>query len=80
MFYAYVLKSLKNGRNYVGSTDNLNRRICEHNSGQSKYTSSTRPFRLVYFERFKTRIEAVQREMFLKSGKGREFLKKSYWW
>lgn len=75
MYYVYVLKSLKNGRFYTGSTDDLGRRFWEHNSGKSKYTKLTKPFILVYQETFETRPKAVRRELFLKSGKGREFLK-----
>ena len=76
MWYVYVLKSLKNGRRYTGSTNNLIRRIYEHNSGQTKYTSQTRPFELVYKEEYNTSLEAGKRERFLKTGKGREFLSK----
>lgn len=75
MFYTYVLKSLKNSRFYIGSTNNLQRRLKEHNSGQSKYTKLTAPFILIYQETFQTRKNAVRRELFLKSGKGREWLK-----
>ena len=75
MFYVYVLKSLKNGRRYTGSTNNLERRLLEHNSGQTKYTSQTGPFELIYKEKYKTKLEASKRERFLKSGKGRELLK-----
>jgi len=75
MFYAYVLKSLKNGRHYTGSTNNLERRIGEHNSGQTKYTSQAGPFELIYKESYNTKLEAGRREKFLKTGKGREFLK-----
>ena len=75
MYYIYVLRSLRNGRLYTGSTDNIERRLAEHNSGKSKYTRMTRPFVLVYNEEFKTRSGAYKRELFLKSGKGRESLK-----
>lgn len=75
MWYVYVLKSLKNNRRYTGSTNNLTRRIWEHNSGFSKYTSLTRPFKVIYQEIYETRIEARRREQFLKTGKGRELLK-----
>jgi len=76
MYTVYVLKSLKNGRLYTGSTNNLTRRFYEHNSGKSKYTKLTRPFKLVYKEGFKSRSEAAKKELFLKSGKGREYLKR----
>ena len=75
MYYVYVLRSLKNGRYYTGSTDDLDRRLNEHNTGQSNYTRLTRPFERVYSESFETRSEAVRRERYLKTGKGREELK-----
>ncbi|MCK4791133.1 MAG: GIY-YIG nuclease family protein [Desulfobacteraceae bacterium] len=76
MWYVYVLQSQKNERLYIGSTNNLERRVAEHNSGKSRYTRSTRPFELVYQEDYEERIEARRRELFLKTGKGREFLRK----
>ncbi|HOX96694.1 MAG TPA: GIY-YIG nuclease family protein [Candidatus Woesebacteria bacterium] len=75
MYTTYVLQSLKNGRLYIGSTNNLSRRLSEHNSGQSTYTKSTRPYVLVYSEEFLTRTEAVRRELALKTGQGRLWLK-----
>lgn len=75
MYYVYVLKSLKNNRLYTGSTNNLTRRVEEHNTGISKYTRLTKPFKLMYFEKFDTRAEAYKRERYLKSGKGRDELK-----
>jgi len=77
MFCVYILRSLKNGRNYTGSTNNIERRLKEHNFGESKYTRLTRPFVLIYKEEYQTRKEAVQRELFFKSGKGREWIKNS---
>ena len=75
MFYVYVLKSSKNGRLYTGSTNDLKRRLIEHNGQQSKYTKYTAPFDLIYKEKHLTKAEAYKRELFLKTGKGREFLK-----
>lgn len=75
MFYVYVLKSLKNNRLYIGSTNNIKRRLKEHNSGKSKYTQSTRPFKLVYIEKYLTKSETVRHELSLKSGQGRIWLK-----
>ena len=75
MFYTYVLRSLKNNRLYIGSTNNLAKRLEEHNFGKSTYTKLTRPFILLYQEEYLSRVEAVRRELFLKSGKGREWLK-----
>ena len=75
MYYVYVLKSLKNDRFYTGSTNNLERRLIEHNSGMSKYTKLTKPFRLLHYEEFNSRSEAVKKEMYYKTGKGRKELK-----
>ena len=74
MFTVYVLKSLKNNYRYIGQTNNLNKRLDEHNSGLSKSTKNIRPLVLDYSEEYATRSKAMKRERFLKSGKGREWL------
>ena len=75
MYYVYVLRSLKDGRLYKGFTLDLDRRIIEHNSGKTKSTKGYLPWKLVYYEEVKTRIEAREREKYFKSGMGREYLK-----
>jgi len=75
MFYAYVLKSQSAGSHYYGSTENLDRRLQEHNSGKMKYTKGRRPWILHYFEEYETRSEAVKREKFFKSIDGYLYLK-----
>ena len=76
MFYAYVLKN-KKGLLYKGSTNNLEKRLQQHNSDDFPgYTQKSRPWKLAYSESFRTRREAEAREKFFKSGKGRELLKK----
>jgi len=60
----------------VGLTENLKRRIEEHNNGTNKTTQPYRPFELIYSESFQTRIKAREREKYLKSGSGKEFLKR----
>ncbi|MBU1853609.1 MAG: GIY-YIG nuclease family protein [Candidatus Omnitrophica bacterium] len=77
MFYTYVLKSKKNGKLYSGHTKNLERRFLEHNSrkDKSKFSYINRPWELMFFETFDTRAEAMKRERFLKSGKGKESIK-----
>ncbi len=60
---------------YYGSTENIEKRLQEHNSGFGKYTSKYAPWELVYFECFETRSEAVKREKYFKTGVGREFIK-----
>ena len=75
MFYVYALRSLKNKRLYIGCTNNIKRRLQEHNDGRSKYTSLTRPFELIYYEMLDNLKSARNREKMLKGGKGREWLK-----
>ena len=72
----YVLKSLRGGRLYTGSTNNLARRLEEHASGYSRYTRQAGPFELVHQEHLPDRLSARRRELFLKKGKGREELKR----
>ena len=75
MFYVYAIKSTERTYIYVGLTDNLERRLSEHNSGKNKTTRPYRPFVLIHSEMFETRIEARQREKYLKSGIGKDFLR-----
>jgi putative endonuclease len=76
MYYTYVLRSLKNGRFYVGHTEDLTRRLQQHNAGEGgRFTSQNRPFEIVYFEEQSTRSVAMHREKYLKSGTGRQFVK-----
>ena len=72
----YVLRSLKNGRLYTGSTDRLDERLREHARGKTAYTRHAGPFELVYSEEAEDRLTARRRERFLKSGQGREELKR----
>ncbi|MHC4441633.1 MAG: GIY-YIG nuclease family protein [Planctomycetota bacterium] len=74
MFWVYVLRSLKTGRRYVGSSDNVDRRLVEHNTGQSKSTRHGIPWKVIYTEACKDRSEAVRRERYFKTGRGREDL------
>ena len=76
-YTVYVLRSLKNGRLYIGMTSDLARRMAEHNRGHNKSTKGRGPFELVHTERFPTRPQAREREKVLKSGRGREMIKRS---
>jgi putative endonuclease len=76
MFYVYVIYSDLVNRKYIGHTEDIERRLLEHNNGLlGVYTKNKGPWRLVYFESFQTRSEAMKREAELKTGKGRDFLK-----
>jgi putative endonuclease len=61
---------------YVGSTQNVQRRLIEHNSGKTKSLRGKGPFHIIYTEAFESRIDAVQRERQIKSYKGGTALKK----
>ncbi len=74
MFYTYVLRSEKTGRRYVGSTQDIEECLQQHNSGQSLATKHGAPWKLLHREEFPTRADAVRRERFFKTGKGRDFL------
>ena len=74
MYFVYVLQSISNLTRYVGQTDNVNKRLREHNSGKCRYSSGKRPWKLIYQEEYKSRSEAIKRERFLKSGQGRKYL------
>jgi putative endonuclease len=76
MFTVYAIKSLIKNYIYVGLTNDIERRLNEHNSGNNKTTKPYLPFVLIYSEVVNTRIEARKREKYLKSGIGKEFLKK----
>ncbi len=72
----YILKSLVNGRFYIGSTDNILRRTDEHNRGKSIYTRLTKPFELVFTQDFTTPTEARSIEYRLKKLKRRDILER----
>ena len=74
MYFVYVLRSVKDGRRYIGYTNNIEIRIKVHNEGKVVSTKNRMPLELIYYEEFEIKKEAMQREKFLKSGKGREFL------
>ena len=66
MHYVYIVKC-SDGTLYTGYTNNLNRRIKEHNEGEgAKYTKGRRPVNLVYSEKFKTKSKALKREYRIK--------------
>jgi len=74
-YFVYILESEIDGRLYKGQTSDIEKRLTEHNSGKSKSTKGYKPWKLVYFETFETRDEALLREKYFKTGSGREFLK-----
>jgi putative endonuclease len=77
MFTVYVLYSPNHQKTYTGYTSSLDDRIKSHNALAKKgFTVKYRPWVILYTEQFETKTEALKREKELKSGKGRDFIKK----
>jgi putative endonuclease len=75
MFYTYVIRSKKNALWYTGYTNNLRKRLWQHNNGKSSYTKGRGPFDLIYYEACRDEIDGRSRELYLKSGMGKRYLK-----
>jgi len=75
MYFVYVIRSEISHQLYKGVINNLSRRLKEHNAGSNTSTKHGRSWRMVYHESCQNRKEARQREKYLKSGIGREYLK-----
>ena len=78
-YWVYILTNDLTGRCYTGHTSDLERRLREHNDkvlGRSRYTRKQQgTWRIIYKEEYATRAEAMKRELFLKSGQGRQWIK-----
>jgi len=77
MAKVYILQ-LSDGSYYIGSTENLERRLIEHNKGKNKSTKNKRPFILKYSEDFPTRGEAQSREYQIKGWKSRKAIERLF--
>ena len=75
MFYTYVLISQKDSKFYIGYTNDLKKRLKNHNDGKVPSTASRFPLKLVYYEACLNEFDAKKRERYFKSGYGRRFLK-----
>ncbi len=74
-YFVYVLKSLKHGKRYVGHTSKIvDERLHDHLTGSNPWTRANGPFIIVHTEVFESKSDAIRRELFLKTGKGREWL------
>jgi putative endonuclease len=73
-YFVYILRSERDGRRYIGYTADLERRLSEHQSGLVKSTKFRRPLKLVHTEKYSDKKEAEKREMFFKTGQGRQYL------
>jgi len=76
MHCVYVLRSASDDGFYIGYSRNLRKRFQQHAQGDSFATSYRGPWKLIYYEAYLERDDALGRERYLKSGSGRKFLKK----
>lgn len=76
MFYVYILQSKVDNKLYTGFTGNLKKRLLEHNCGNVVSTKNRRPLELIYYEAYKEKDNALRREKFLKTTKGKLQLRK----
>jgi putative endonuclease len=74
-YYVYVLLSEVDGLYYTGYTNDLYKRLEEHNSGKVKSSKGRMPLALIYFEGCINQQDATRREKYLKSGSGKIYLK-----
>ena len=77
MYYVYLIRSETLGQYYIGQTNDLRRRLQEHNSGESNWTSRAKDWKLIYYEAFTSRNLAMKREYKLKhNSRGKQELLK----
>ena len=76
MWYVYILRSTIDKNLYVGSTNDIRRRLTEHNSGEVDSTKSRVPFNLEAYIAVKDKAKAIKLEKYLKTGSGRALLQK----
>lgn len=77
MYYVYILFSFKDRELYTGSTSDLKRRIKEHFNGNSTATSYRLPLKLIYYEAYLLKQDALAREKYLKTSMGMRVIKKT---
>lgn len=76
MFYVYVIESQVGAGWYIGFSLDPYQRVITHNSGGNASTKRLRPWKLIYYEAYLLKADALGRERFLKSGSGHRYLKK----
>ncbi len=75
-YYVYVLESRKYRRHYIGYTNDLRKRVGEHNCGKNISTKKYIPWVLIYYEACLDRNDATRREKYLKTTQGNRFFKR----
>ncbi|MGH9774183.1 MAG: GIY-YIG nuclease family protein [Candidatus Acidiferrales bacterium] len=75
-FFTYILRSKSTGRFYVGHTENLQKRVFEHNNDRTVSIKNRGPWELAYSEEFTTRLDAIQRERQIKNMKSHAWIER----
>lgn len=76
MYFTYILLSSSKTKTYVGHTNDLKRRLEEHNSGRSTFTNRYKPWSIIYEECHSSENQAILKEKYFKSAAGRRWIKK----
>lgn len=76
MYYVYVLQSITSGCLYTGFTRSVYKRLKGHNDGLNEFSKKFGPWKLIYYEVYIIKEDAIAREKFLKSGSGKKYLDK----
>ena len=74
MYTTYILYSDSLNKYYVGSTNDVDRRLSEHNRKKGKFTDLGIPWKIVYSEVFDSAKQARNRELYIKSRKSRKYI------
>jgi putative endonuclease len=74
-YYVYILRSFKDAKFYIGYTTDLRKRLKEHHEGIVTSTKSRIPFELIFYEAYRNKYDAIRREKYLKTSKGKNTLK-----
>jgi putative endonuclease len=73
-YFTYILFSEKLNRYYIGSSQDISQRLERHNAGATKSTKTGRPWKIVYYEKYNSKTEAIKRENYLKRMKSKKFI------
>ena len=73
-YYVYILQSRKNNKFYIGFSDDVERRLSQHNVGRNKSTKSGTPWEIKYLEEFDDRKKAMNREKEIKDKKSKKYI------
>ncbi len=77
-YYTYIIESKINGRWYIGHTNNLQRRLEEHNSDENKSTKAKGPWKIIFLREFNSNLDANKFELKLKKLRNKNFIRKDY--